>query len=293
MKGATVGLDMLYYAVMTNEELETYAAPVRIPGAIQATVTPTTNSATLYADDKADEVATSLGDIGFSLITKNLPTTALRDLLGHAIDSHGGLVRSASDNAPYVAIGYRRKMSNGKYRFNWLYKGKFQPEAQDAQTKTDTPAFQTPTITATFVPRDSDGHWQYVVNDGDPGVTAAFLGTFFNNVVLPDADTTAPTVTVAPAEAAIGVAVGANVVWTFSKAIEPGVVNGSNFMLLDDGLDPVAGALSVDDTNTIVTFNPAADLDAATSYTAMVTTGVKDLTGNQLAAPSITTFTTA
>lgn len=293
MKGITIGLDGIVYAVMNDEDLETYDTPVKIPGAVQATITPTTNSTTFYADDKADEVATSLGDIAFALITKNLPVTALRDLLGHTIDSNGGLVRSSDDNAPYVAIGYRRKMSNGKYRYNWIYKGKFQPEAQDAQTKADTTSYQTPTINATFLPRDTDKHWQYVINEGDPGVTSGFLSTFFDNVVLPDADIVPPTVTVDPLDAATGVAVTANMVWTFNEAIQPQLVTSANFMLLDDTLDPVAGALSIDATNTIVTFNPTVDLAALTTYTAMATTGVKDLAGNALAAPSITTFTTA
>lgn len=293
MKGITIGLDSLYYAIMNNEDIETYAAPMRIPGAVQVTVTPTTNSATFYGDDKADEVATSLGDITMAINVKNLTNAHLADLLGHAIDANGGLVRNSNDQAPYVAIGYRRRMSTGKYRYIWMYKGRFQPEAQDAQTKTDTPTFQTPTINGTFLPRDTDKNWQFVVNEGDPGVLQAFLDAFFNNVVLPEADTAAPTVTVVPAEGAAAVAVGANVVWTFNESIQPALVNGANFMLLDDVLDPVAGALSIDATNRIVTFNPTAALDAATSYTAIATIGVKDLAGNPLAAPSITTFTTA
>jgi len=64
-------------------------------------------------------------------------------------------------------------------------------------------------------------------------------------------------------------------------------------MLLDADNAPVAGALGYDSTAKIVTFNPTEALTAAAKYTAIVTTGVKDLAGNALAAASITTFTVA
>lgn len=292
-KSATVGLDQIYYAIMNDDTLETYDTPVRLAGAIQAGLTPTTNSATLYADDQASEVATSLGDIALVLNVKDISTVDQAALLGHTIDANGVLVRSKDDIAPYVALGYRRRKADGTFRYIWNLKGKFQAESQDAQTKTDTPAFQTPTINATFIPRTTDGQWQSVVNEGDAGVVSATLTNWFNTVYLEDADSTAPTLTVVPLEAAIGVVITANVVWTFDEAIQSGLVTGANFMVLDDTLAIVAGALSIDATNMIVTFNPTASLDAATVYTAMVTTNVKDLAGNAIAAASITTFTTA
>lgn len=291
-KGVTIGLDYFHYAIMNDDE--TYGTPKRIPGAIQATVTPTTNSTTLYADDKADEVATSLGDIAVVLGVKDIPTEDHAAMLGHTIDSNGVLVRSSGDTAPYVAIGYRRRKSNGKYRYVWLYKGKFQPEAQEAQTKPDTPAFQTPTINATFVPRDDNGDWQSVVDEDDTGVPGSVITNWFSNVYLKNADTTAPTVTVVPANNATAVAVAADVVWTFSKAIRSSDVHSGNFIVQKaDGSGVVAGTLTLDVTEKIVTFDPATNLTAATLYLATVTTGVHDMSGNALAATSTTKFTTA
>lgn len=191
MAGITVGLDMIYYAIL-QEDTDTvdtpaaYSTPKRIPGAISLTITPNVNSSTLYADDQAAETDTNLGDIAFSMNVKDLPNEVLADLLGHKLDSRGGLVRSKDDVAPYVAIGYRRRKSNGEYRYIWNYKGRFQPETQEANTKTDTPSFQTPTITATFLPRTYDGLWQYVVNSDDEGVDPEMIATWFNEVVEPD-----------------------------------------------------------------------------------------------------------
>lgn len=187
----TVGLDMVYYAILTpgtdtHDTPAAYSTPKRIPGAIQATLTPNVNSATLFADDQAAVTDSNLGDIALVLNVKDLPTEVLADLLGHKIDSKGGLVRSASDAAPYVALGYRRRKTGGQYRYIWNYKGKFQPETQDASTKTDTPNFQTPTINATFLPRTNDGKWQYVMNTDDEGVDQTAIDNWFDAVAEPD-----------------------------------------------------------------------------------------------------------
>lgn len=291
-KNIPVGLDKLYYAIMDDEVAETYGTPVAIPGSITANIVPTTNSAVLYADDQAYDVAMSLGDIALALNVADIPTADRAALLGHTVDANGALIRNKDDHAPFVAIGFRRRLANKKFRYVWLLKGKFRPEEQNANTRTETPSFQTPTINATFLPRDTDGDWQSVVNEGDPGVEAATLTTWFDAVYLQSADTTPPTVTVVPLDAAVGVAINTQVVWTFSEAINASAINSSNFMLLDASMAPVAGSFAYNVSRTIITFTPTSDLANSTEYTAIVTTNVKDAAGNALAVPSITTFTT-
>jgi phi13 family phage major tail protein len=105
--------------------------------------------------------------------TDNLSKQVQADLLGHDINSEGVLIKKSSDLAPYVAIGFRSEMSNGKFRFVWLYKGKFQPVEQTYQTKEGTPAFQTPTINGTFMRRDFDNQWKAQVDEGEEGVDPA------------------------------------------------------------------------------------------------------------------------
>jgi hypothetical protein len=107
-------------------------------------------------------------------------------------------------------------------------------------------------------------------------------------------DTTAPTVTVVPADAATGVAVGANIVWTFSEAISVSSVNAANFLVLkaSDGT-VVAGTLTHSVDKTTVTFDPSSNLSASTAYIAIANTNIVDLAGNHLAANSVVNFTTA
>lgn len=291
--GVQVGLKDLHYAILTQDDANgvAYDTPVKIAGAINATISPTTNTETMYADDGPAEVATALGEISVELQVKDLPLDAQAALLGHTV-SNGMLVKKATDQAPYVAIGFKSIKSNGKYRFVWLYKGKFTTPEQEYQTKEDAPTFQTPTISGSFVKRDFDEAWQVVGDEDMVGFTLA--STWFNSVVNVGADTTAPTVTTNPIDGATGVAVGANIVWTFSEAIQESTVNSANFFVLNTvtGVE-VAGALSLSADKTTVTFDPASNLDALTDYIAVATTNVKDLAGNKLATNSVTNFRTA
>ena len=109
-----------------------------------------------------------------------------------------------------------------------------------------------------------------------------------------DKATTPLTVSVLPLDAATGVLVSANVVWTFDKAINDLDVNSNNFFVMDSSTGTeVAGALTLDETKKIVTFNPTNDFTAATSYIATVIKGVKATDGSTLVNKNIVNFTTA
>ncbi|MFC5773690.1 MULTISPECIES: phage tail tube protein [Ectobacillus] len=106
------------------------------------------------------------------------------------------------------------------------------------------------------------------------------------------ADGTPPTVTTNPIDGATGFAVGSNIVWTFSEAIQSSLVTDANFFVTKADGTPVAGTLALSAGNTVVTFDPTANLTAATDYIAVATRNVKDVAGNALAANSITNFRT-
>ncbi|MFA6931839.1 MAG: Ig-like domain-containing protein, partial [Lentisphaeria bacterium] len=135
---------------------------------------------------------------------------------------------------------------------------------------------------------------EYHVDTTDPNCPADIGDTWFASVAIPAADKTAPTVTVVPADVATNVAATANVVWTFSKAIDASTVTASNFMLLNASTgDIVAGTLSIDGTSKIVTLDPTASMTAGAAMIGIATTNVRDLAGNKLASNSITNFTVA
>jgi len=101
-------------------------------------------------------------------------------------------------------------------------------------------------------------------------------------------DTTSPTVTLTvPVAAATNVALNTTIAATFSEAMNPLTITSATFTVAG-----VPGTVTYNPLNNIATFTPTSNLAAGSIYTAMVTTGVKDLAGNALSANKIWTFTT-
>ena len=79
---------------------------------------------------------------------------------------------------------------------------------------------------------------------------------------------------------------------TFSEAMDPATIVAANFTVVQ-GATPVPGTVTYDAATKSGRFVPAPYLLPSTVYTATITTGVKDVAGNPLAANMVLTFTTA
>ena len=173
---ATIGLDKLFYAPITEAANgdETYGTPVQLAKAISADLSVELAEATLYADDGASEVVKEFKSGTLSL----------------------KVIISTSEDTPLpVAIGFRAKRSNGKYRYFWLYRVKFGIPATNLATKGDSITFNTPTIEGTVMRRnkeDSKGNhpWKAEVTDGESGVAATTITNWYKNVYEPSYSTT-------------------------------------------------------------------------------------------------------
>ena len=108
-------------------------------------------------------------------------------------------------------------------------------------------------------------------------------------------DATPPTVvSTIPASGATGVTVTSSITATFSEAVQPATVTTSTYTLKNSAGTSIAGTVSLSPDNKVATFNPTATaLAASTSYTATITTGVKDSAGNPMTSAKIWSFTTA
>jgi hypothetical protein len=95
-----------------------------------------------------------------------------------------------------------------------------------------------------------------------------------------------------PVNAATGVAVNPIITATFSEAMDPATMVAANFTL-SAGATAVAGTVTYDLPNKTATFAPDEILGGATTYTATVKTGAKDVAGNALAAQKVWVFDTA
>jgi hypothetical protein len=113
----------------------------------------------------------------------------------------------------------------------------------------------------------------------------------FTTVTDGGKDVTAPTVISAfPASNATSVAASSNFRVTFSEVMNASTITAST-ITLKKGSVAVAGTVSY--TGTTATFTPLSALEDNTVYTGTVTTGVKDVAGNALAANFTTSFTSA
>jgi subtilisin family serine protease/methionine-rich copper-binding protein CopC len=106
------------------------------------------------------------------------------------------------------------------------------------------------------------------------------------------ADTTAPKVSSrSPGANATGVSRSASVKTTFSEAVKG--VSATTFRLRDKSTGAsVSATVTYDSSTRTATLNPGTALGVGRSYTASLTSGIADRTGNKLAASSWT-FTTA
>lgn len=189
---ATIGLDKLFYAKITEDESgnETYATPVSLAKAMSADLSVELAEATLYADDGASEIVKEFKSGTLSLGVDDIGGTVASDLTGATIDSNGVVIATVEDGADPVAVGFRAKKSNGKYKYFWLYRVKFGIPATALATKGDSITFSTPTIEGTILRRnkvDAQGKhpWKAEVTEGADGANAATITNWYKQVYEP------------------------------------------------------------------------------------------------------------
>ncbi|MDZ7767350.1 MAG: Ig-like domain-containing protein [Melioribacteraceae bacterium] len=95
-----------------------------------------------------------------------------------------------------------------------------------------------------------------------------------------------------PIDGEIDVSVDKHVTATFSKPMDASTITTAVFTLMEAGFNSfISGTVSY--SGTTATFVPLIDLQANTTYTATITTGAKDLTGNSMTNNYVWNFTTA
>ena len=161
---------------------------------------------------------------------------------------------------------------SGSYTYLWNFNGgATNSNAQSPGSVT----FNTPgTYTVTFT-----------VTDSAAGSTKS------TSVVVTVKDIPPTVISTSPANGFTGVATNSTISATFSKNIDSSTVTASTFAVtMGTGGVSVPGALSA--SGSTVTFTPTSSLRNGTTYTAKVTTGIKDSLGTALASNYTWSFTT-
>lgn len=190
---ATIGLDKLYYASITQDENddEIYGTPVQLAKAISAELSIELAEATLYADDGASEIIKEFKSGTLSLGVDDIGTSTATALTGVSVDNNNVVISASEDGGSPVAIGFRAKKSSGKYKYYWLYRVKFGVPATNLATKGDSITFSTPTIEGTVLRRnklDKSGKhpWKAEVTEGDTGVELSVISGWYTTVYEPN-----------------------------------------------------------------------------------------------------------
>lgn len=189
---ATIGLDKLYYAAITEDDdgNETYGTPEQLAKAISAELSVELTEATLYADDGAAEIIKEFKSGTLSLGVDEIGANVASILTGATIDANGVVISTGEDGGQPVAIGFRAKKSNGKYKYFWLYRVKFGIPATALATKGDGITFNSPTVEGTILRRNKidaqNKHpWKAEVTEGDTGVSTETIKNWYLEVYEP------------------------------------------------------------------------------------------------------------
>ena len=138
---SVVGVRDVYIALVTQDDLAGYAAdtPQYFAPVTEITGTPAVNSKTQYADDGPFDSSSAEGQTELEIGVTSVPNEMRALVTGKVFDTVSGRIFDNGGNAPEVALMFRSKKSNGKYRFYCYLKGKFQAPGEEATTQTDTP----------------------------------------------------------------------------------------------------------------------------------------------------------
>ncbi|BCY18692.1 hypothetical protein hrd7_25410 [Leptolinea sp. HRD-7] len=293
-----VGVKDLYFALITQDDASAYLAgtPELLAPVTQISAEHTSSLDTQYADDQPFDVNASEGESKLTIDVTSVPMKTLATLLGKPFDDSTGRMidNGGGSTPPDVAILYRSRKSNGKFRYFCYQKGKFSPPKDEATTKTDKaePKPQQLVFTAVktihqfTLPDSTTDGLKRIMGDED---TVNFSGTgWFTQVQVPGS--VAPSALAlsssTPTGGATGVSRTSNLTLTFNNALNSHAVK--NVTLLDATNTVVASTITIDSTGKIITIDPTPTLAATTAHTIVAV--VVDVFGQALV--SIVKFTT-
>jgi phi13 family phage major tail protein len=188
---SSIGFDRLYYATITEDANgnETYGTPLQLAKGMKADLDIEINEATLYADDGTAEVVKEFKDGKIKLGIDNIGAAVASAFTGAQIDDNKVLISQSENGGQPVAVGFRAKLSSGKYRHYWIYRVIFGIPSTNLQTKGENITFSTPTIEGTIVRRNKlDGQgkhpWKCEV-DESADVPAGIISGWYTQVYEP------------------------------------------------------------------------------------------------------------
>ena len=177
-----IGLENLTVAKVSKDDATgtTYAKPLKLERSIKAKISPKTSSEKLYSDDSVEDILNNFDSCDVEIELNQL-TIASRALLQGSKVVDGMLIENKDDIAPDIALGFRSKKSNGKYRYVWLLKGKFEHTEDEYETIGEKATPKTNSLKGSFYSRN-DGNWRIMEDEDSEGSKPERLKVWFDEV---------------------------------------------------------------------------------------------------------------
>lgn len=269
---ATIGLDRLFYANITEDENgnETYGTPKILAKAMTAELSVELMEAILYADDGAAEVVKEFNSGTLTLGIDDIGSLVAQDLTGSKIDSNNVVISRSEDGGKPVAVGFRAKKSNGKYRYFWLYRVIFSIPTTSLATKGESITFSSPTIEGTVFRRnkldaENKHPWKAEVTEGDNGVSQETITNWFVSVYEPDFSPVTPTITITTQPADLTEVVAGSISGSLSVVATTNTSNPITYQWYENSVDSTVGGTIING-ETSASFDIPTDLTAGNYY---------------------------
>lgn len=269
---ATIGLDSLYYAKITEDEngIETYSTPKVLAKAMTAELSVELIEAILYADDGASEVVKEFKSGALTLGIDDIGSLVAQDLTGCKIDSNNVVVSRSEDGGNPVAIGFRAKKANGKYRYFWLYRVMFSVPATSLATKGDSITFSSPVIEGAVFRRnkldtENKHPWKAEVTEGDNGVAVSTITSWFTKVYEPDFTPITPLITITTQPASLTEVTAGSITGSLSVVATTNTSDPVTYQWYENTTNSSTGGTEING-ETSASFDIPTDLLADTYY---------------------------
>ena len=178
-----IGLRDIHIAVLTNDDetSATYDAPVKLERAINAKLTPKSNSENIYSDDSVEDIITAFEGVDVEIEINQLTLDSRAKLQGAKVVK-GVLIENKDDIPPTIALGFKSKKNNGKYRYVWLLKGKFELASDEYDTEGEKPQPKSAKLKGSFFARDYDGNYRFIGDEDATGIDETIIASWFTAV---------------------------------------------------------------------------------------------------------------
>ena len=178
-----IGLRDIHIALLTKDDDTgvTYEVPAKLERAISAKLSPKANSESIYSDDTVEDIITAFEGVDVEIEINQLSLESRAKLQGSKVVK-GVLIESKDDMPPTLALGFKSKKNNGKYRYVWLLKGKFELASDEYDTEAEKPQPKSAKLKGTFFARANDGNYRFIADEDATGIDQTIITAWFTAV---------------------------------------------------------------------------------------------------------------